>query len=186
MACLSDATILAHGEGELSAIEAAQVRDHLLLCPTCRLKAERYRKLERALLQPVISAPPARLVPHVLQRLYPALPRYSSIAAMIAASTVFLVSWIYIYFDFAGSSLVQALRLTTSGTSGWLADVIKAISTVYNGAQAAQKTCAALLRIFLPAPLGAVLAAIAFLAASGLLALHFLRPWLKKARARRT
>jgi hypothetical protein len=186
MACLSDSTILAYGEGALGAIEAAQARDHLLLCQACQLKAERYRRLEGVLQQPVISEPPARLVPQVLQRLYPALPRYSSIAAMIAASAVFLVSWIYIYFDFASSSMVQALRLMASGTSGWLADVIKGITTVYNGAQAMMKAASALLRIFLPAPLGTDLAAIAFLAVAGLLAVHFLRPWLKKARAKRT
>ncbi len=186
MACLPDEKILAYSEDELSPIEAAQVRDHLLLCPACRNQVERYRKLERALLQPVLSEPPARLIPQVLQGLYPALPRYTSIAAMIAASTVFLFTWIYVYFDFSRNSLVQALRLTTKGTSGWLSDIIKAISAVYNGAQGAMKAGRALLRIFLPAPLETAVIAIVFLSVTGLLGLYFIRPWLNKARTKRS
>ncbi|MBN2344748.1 MAG: zf-HC2 domain-containing protein [Candidatus Aminicenantes bacterium] len=182
MACFPEETILAYVEGETGAIETARVRDHLLLCPSCRQSAERYRRLEQALARPIISEPPERLLPQVLNRLYPALPRITSIAAMIAASLVFLITWIYIYFDFSGSSLVQALRLAGDDASGSLAGAIKAISTVYHGAQAVQKAGAALLRILLSAPLGAALAAVILLAVSGLLATFLLRPWLKKAR----
>ena len=68
-----------------------------------------------------------------MKRLYPGTSqRITSIAAMIAASFIFFVTWIYIYFDFSSSSLIQALQLTADGTSGWLVNVIKAISAVYN------------------------------------------------------
>jgi predicted anti-sigma-YlaC factor YlaD len=186
MACFPDEKILAYGEGDLSSIEAARLRDHLLVCPACRQTADRYGELDRSLSRPVLSSPPERLVPQVMQRLYPVLPRYTSIAAMIAASFVFLITWIYIYFDFSSSSLIQALRLTTDGTSGWLADVIKAITAVYNGVQAVFKAGNALLNILLPAPLGTAVAAFALLAVSGLLSLLLLKPWLRKARARRS
>jgi hypothetical protein len=134
----------------------------------------------------VLHNPPERLIPQVMQRLFPALPRLTSIAAMIAASAVFLITWIYIYFDFSSSSLIQALRLTTDGTSGWLAGIIRGITLVYNGAQAATKALSALLRIFLPTPLGTAVAAVALLALGGLLAATFLRPRLKKAKAGRS
>jgi len=186
MACLPDDKILAYGEGSLGAIEAAQVRDHLLLCPACQRTAERYREMERALARPVLSEPPAAIVPRVMARLYPALPRVTSIAALIAASAVFLITWIYIYFDFSSSSLIQALRLTTDGTSGWLANIIKAITAVYNGAQAATKAGSAVLRMLLPTPLGAIAAVLALLAVSALLANFLLRPLFRKARTRKT
>ncbi len=186
MACLSNETLIAYNEDSLGAIEASQARDHLLLCPDCRRSAATFRALDSILATPSLHTPPARLIPQVMARLYPALPRVTSIAAMIAASTVFLITWIYIYFDFSRNSLVQALRLTADGTSGWLAGVIKAISAVYSGAQAAVKAGNALLNILLPVPLGTAVFATALLAASALLAVYLIKPWLKKAHARRS
>jgi predicted anti-sigma-YlaC factor YlaD len=180
MACLSDEKILAYSEGSLNAIEAACLRDHLLLCPNCRQTADHYRDLERALFQPVLLEPPARLVPQVMQRLYPALPRLTSIAAMIAASFLFLVTWIYIYFDFSSNSMIQALRLATDGTTGWLAGTIKAISTIYSGTQGIFKAFNTMLNIVLPARLTTIVIAVVLLAASGLLVLFRLKPGLKE------
>ena len=186
MACLSDETLIAYNEGSLGAIEAAQARDHMLLCPACRRSAAVFRALDTVLSEPVLHNPPARLVPQVMSRLYPAAARVTSVAAVIAASFVFLISWIYIYFDFSSNSLVQALRLTTDGTSGWLAGIIKGITMVYNGAQAATKACAALLRILLPTPLGTAVAAVVLLALTALMAMTFLRPRLRRAKTKRT
>jgi hypothetical protein len=186
MACLADATLIAHNEGSLGAIESAQARDHLLLCPDCRRSAAAFRALDMILATPTLHTPPARLIPQVMERIYPALPRITSIAAMLAASVLFLITWIYIYFDFSSSSLIQALRLTTDGTSGWLIGVIKAISAVYSGTQAAVKAGSALLNIFLPAPLVTVVFAASLLGASTLLASTLLKPWLKRTRAKRS
>jgi hypothetical protein len=185
MACLPDEILIAYNEGSLGAIEAAQARDHLLLCADCRRAAAAFRLLDSILATPTLHRPPERLVPQVMQRLFPALPRLTSIAALIAASVVFLVSWIYIYFDFSRSSLIQALRLATSGTSGWLADIIRAITAVYNGAQATTKAGGAFLRMLLPTPLSTVLAGIALLALTALLAGLLMRPRLRRARARK-
>jgi anti-sigma factor RsiW len=183
MACLPEETILALCEGDLNAIEASQSRDHLLVCPACRLTADRYRELNLSLARPVLNEPPPLTVPQVLQRLYPALPRYTSIIAAIAASLVFLITWIYIYFDFSGSSLIQALRLTADGTSGWLANTVKAISAVYNAAQAVFRAGNALLNLLLPAPLATVVIAGSLLAFAALLAFLFTVPRRKKMQA---
>lgn len=186
MACLSNETLIAYNEGSLAAIEAAQARDHLLLCADCRRSAAAFRLLDAILAKPTLHNPPERLVPQVMARLYPATARVTSIVAVIAASFVFLVSWIYIYFDFSSSSLIQALRLTTDSTSGWLAGVVKGITAVYNGAQAAAKAASALVRILLPAPLDTAIALFVLLALSVLLAVAILRPRLKKAKAKRS
>lgn len=186
MACLSDEKIIALGEGDLNAIEASRSRDHLLVCPACRLTADRYRDLNQSLSRPMFSEPPAAMIPHVLQRLYPALPRYTSIIAALAASLVFLITWIYVYFDFSSSSLIQALRLTADDTSSWLVKIIKAISAVYNAAQAAFKAGNALLNMLLPAPLATVVIAGSLLAFSGLLAFLFIGSMHKKVHAKKS
>jgi predicted anti-sigma-YlaC factor YlaD len=186
MACLSDEKILAYGEGDLKTIAAALVRDHLRVCPACRQTADRYRDLNQALSRPRLSEPPARMLQQVLQRLYPVIPRYTSIAAMIAASFVFLITWIYVYFDFSGNSLIQALQLTADHTSGWLVNIIKAISAVYHETQAAYKASSALLKIILSTHLGSAVLAGTLLAFSGALVFLLLNSWLKKARERKS
>ncbi|HUU05271.1 MAG TPA: hypothetical protein VMZ49_05245 [Patescibacteria group bacterium] len=186
MACLSDEKIIALGEGDLNAIEASRSRDHLLVCPACRLTADRYRDLNQSLSRPLFSEPPAVMIPHVLQRLYPPLPRYTSVIAAIAASLVFLITWIYMYFDFSSSSLIQALRLTADGTSGWLVNIIKAISAVYNAAQAAFKAGNALLNMLLPAPLATAVIAGSLTIFSVLLAFLLIGPMRKKMHAKKS
>ena len=186
MACLNSEKIIAHAEGELNAIEASRVRDHLLVCPGCRLAADRLRIMNQALSRPRFSEPPASVIPQVMQRLFPFLPRYTSIVAAIAASLIFLITWIYVYFDFASSSLIQALRLTADGSTGWLLNIIKAVSAVYNASQAAFKAGNALLRMLLPAPLATTVIAASLLALSALLVFLLNGRWRKKTGAERS
>ncbi|MCX6557766.1 MAG: zf-HC2 domain-containing protein [Candidatus Aminicenantes bacterium] len=182
MACLPDDKIVSYLDGELASIEQSLIRDHLLLCAACRRKADAYAELHTFLAQPKFSEPPAWLVPRIMKRLYPETPRYASIAALIGASFVFFVSWIYIYFDFSRNSLIQALQLTADRTSGWLVNAIKGISAVYSSVQAVFKACNAFLRVWLDSrPIGAVLIAFA-LAFSGLLVVAMIRLLLKKPR----
>jgi anti-sigma factor RsiW len=179
MECLPESTLLAYSEGELGAEEAFRVRSHISCCRTCRETAARYEALAQALARPPLHEPPARLVPQVIARLYPAAAPVAAIIAVIAASFVFLICWIYVYFDFSGNSLGQALNLTAAGASGWLAGAVKGAAAVYNYAQAARKACAAMLRIPLPIPLGFIFTAMTF---SGIAALTLLRPRLRKVK----
>jgi predicted anti-sigma-YlaC factor YlaD len=180
MACLPDDKILNYLDGEIKNIEQALIRDHLLVCPNCRRTADSYAELHKILAQPVLSEPPACLIPQIMKRIYPEIPRYTSIAALIAASFIFFVTWIYIYFDFSRSSLIQALQLTADSTSGWLVNGIKGISTIYNSVQAAFKACNAFLSMLLNiSPGGMVIIAFA-LAFSGLLLFIMIRLLLKK------
>jgi predicted anti-sigma-YlaC factor YlaD len=180
MACLPDDKILAYLEGECRSIEQSLIRDHLLICPNCRHTADSYAELQKILAQPVTSELPAWLVPQVMKRIYPEIPKYTSIAALIAASFIFFVTWIYIYFDFSRNSLIQALQLTAKGTSGWLVTIIKGISTIYNSVQAAFKACNAFLNILLNIRLGGPVLIASALAFSGLLLFVMIRLLLKK------
>jgi hypothetical protein len=182
MACLPDDKILAFLDGETKSIEHSLIRDHLLVCPDCKRTADRYNELQRMLALPVTSEPPAWLVPQVMKRLYPEIPRYTSIAALIAAGFIFFVTWIYIYFDFSRNSLIRALQLTADGTSGWLVNVVKGISAIYNSVQAAFKACNAFVNVLLNVRSGGALIIAFVLAFSGLLLFTALRLLLKKPR----
>jgi len=180
MACLPDQKILDYLDGEIKSIEHSLVRDHLLVCSRCRQTADRYTELQKILAQPVHAEPPAWLVPQIMKRIYADTPRYTSIAALIAASFIFFVTWIYIYFDFSRSSLVQALRLTANSTSGWLVNIIKAISAIYTSVQATFKACRAFLEMLLHVRLGFPLVIAFVLAFSALLLFVTTRLLLKK------
>ena len=180
MACPPEHKILEYLDGETKGIEQSLIRDHLLTCPGCHRSADSYAKLNQLLLQPADIEPPAWLVPQIMKKLYPEIPKYTSIAAMIAASFIFFVTWIYIYFDFSSSSLIQALQLTADRTSGWLVNSIKGISAIYNSVQAAFKACNAFLNMLLNIRLGGTVIIASALAFSGLLLFTLIRLLLKK------
>ena len=88
-----------------------------------------------------------------MKKLFPPKPLLPSILAMIAASFVFLVCWIFIYFDFANNSIVKALQLTKEGASGWLSNSLGVISVVFSSINASIKAFQALATILLQMPL---------------------------------
>ena len=106
MECLTSTKIQDYIEGTLNSVESAMVRDHLIVCAACKKKYNEYEALEKHLLQPMEIIPPPIIERRVLRELFPALPSFSSIFALIAASFVLLVTGIYIYFDFANNSII--------------------------------------------------------------------------------
>jgi hypothetical protein len=66
-----------------------------------------------------------------------------------------LVTGIYIYFDFANNSIIQAIHLTSNTTSNWLASIIKVISTVFSAVYTVFEAMNRLLKIVLKINLGA-------------------------------
>jgi predicted anti-sigma-YlaC factor YlaD len=180
MACLPDDKILSYLDDEIKSIEQALIRDHLLVCPDCRRTADRYQELQKILAQPVNSEPPAWLARQIMKKIYPEIPKYTSIAAMIAASFIFFVTWIYIYFDFSSSSLIQALQMTADSTSGWIVNIIKGISMIYNSVQAAFKASNAFLNMLLNINLGGTVIIASAMAFSGFLLFMLIRLLLKK------
>ncbi len=134
--CLNSERIQEYIDGALSSVENALVRDHLIVCEKCRREYEYYERLEKYLAEPVYITPPGVIETAVLKALFPRLPALSSILALIAASFTLIVTWIYIYFDFANNSIIQALQLTSDNTSNLLGSVIKMISTVFSAVYA--------------------------------------------------
>jgi len=132
MECLRDEKIQHYIEKSLSSVEVSRIRDHLIVCKTCQLKYQQYVQVENGLADPVYTEPPAQIVKNVMKKIVVKLPTYSSIFALITASMVLLVSWIYIYFDFSNNSLIQALKLTSNSTSNWIGQVIKIISNIFS------------------------------------------------------
>ncbi len=169
MACYSQDRLQLYAEGELNSIEQGRIRDHLLGCDACRLTAERYGQLNRSLEQPVTCEPPETVVRQVMRRLYPELPRYSSIAALIAASFFFLVTWIYVYFDFAHNSLIRALQVTSADASGWFVSAVKLVSSLFSYTYASFKAIRAFLQVVANVDLGVEVIALFMLTLSLLL-----------------
>ena len=147
MACLPNDTLIAYNEDSLGTIEASQARDHLLVCPDCRRSAAAFRSLDSILASPSLHTPPARLIPRSCSgsipsrpAIHPSSPPWPPAWSSWSPGSTFISI-------FPRSSLIQALQLTANGTSGWLANIIKAISVVYNAAQAGYKAGQALLNI---------------------------------------
>jgi hypothetical protein len=97
---------------------------------------EYYDRLEKYLENPVLITPPEIIEQNVLKALFPRIPALSSVLTLIAASFTLIVTWIYIYFDFANNSIIQALQLTSSKTSNFIASIIKIISTIFSAVYA--------------------------------------------------
>jgi predicted anti-sigma-YlaC factor YlaD len=133
MACLSHEKIQAYIEKNLGNVERSLVRDHLIVCEKCRETCRQYEKIENALSEPAYVEVPEVVEKYVLRKLFSQVPTYTSVLALVAVSFVFLVSWIYIYFDFANNSLVQAFKITSSSTSKWISSIIQFISAVFSG-----------------------------------------------------
>lgn len=160
MECLNDLTIHDYIEGSLTAVEKSIVRDHLILCTGCRARYETYEKLEKSLVEPVHITPPPIIERNVLNMLFPRIPSYSSIFALIAASFLLLVTSIYIYFDFSNNSVIKALESTSSN---WLGSIIRGISTIFSTIYAIFKTINAFFEIIFKVNIGVEIIAVAVL-----------------------
>ena len=136
MACLNDEKIQKYIEKDIPGVEQSIIRDHLIVCPKCQLKHKQLSQLENLLADPVYLSPPERIEKNVMKQIYSRIPTYSSIFTLIAASLVFLISWVYLYFDFSNSSFIQALRLTSESTTNWISTIIKIISSVFSSVHA--------------------------------------------------
>jgi len=154
MECLSSIKIHDYIDVAINPMESAMVRDHLITCPSCRKQYEIYDRLEKSLLQATTVEPPEIIERNVLRAIFPRIPAYSSIVAFIAASFLLTVTWIYVYFDFANNSLIQAIRLTSDNTSNWLGSVVKVISAIFSAVYTVFKVLNTLIEILFKVDIG--------------------------------
>lgn len=154
MECLTDIKIQDYLEGHLTSVENAMVRDHLIVCPHCSKTIETYELLEKSLFKPVEMTPPLVIEQNVMKALFPKLPSYSSIFALIAASFLLLITFVYTYFDFANNSIIQAFNLTTNQTTSWIGSVVRFISTTFTSIYSVFKVVNRLLHVLFDVNLG--------------------------------
>jgi len=155
MECLSELKIQEYVDGNLNNVESAMIRDHIIQCDRCRKIHNEYEALEQILFQPIEITPPPIIEQNVLRTLFPKIPTYSSIFALIAASFVLMVTSIYIYFDFSHNSLVEAFNLTSSTTTSWIGSIIRFISAVFSVMYTLFKILSRLMSILLDINIGA-------------------------------
>lgn len=180
MECLTNTKIQDYIGGNLNSVESAMVRDHLIVCAACRTEYDYYGKLEKQLLQPVEITPPPVIEYSVLKELFPKLPTYSSVFALIAASFMLLVTGIYIYFDFANNSIIRALQLTSNNTSNWIGSIIKFVSIVFSAVYTVFKTLNRFLDIIFNINLGAEIVGLTVLTLFSLLFYSIFKVAFKK------
>jgi hypothetical protein len=154
MECLTETKIQEYMDGSLNSVESAMVRDHIIVCRTCKKTHEEFGEMEKHLQNPEEIIPPAIIERNVLKTLFPVLPTYSSILGLIAASFLLLVTSIYIYFDFANNSLIQAIRLTSRDTSNLIGSLVEAISSIFSAVYAVFKALNRFLHIIFDINLG--------------------------------
>jgi len=149
MGCYNEIDIQAYTTGDMSNLEGNQIRDHLLTCVSCRRIAESYKVIDKHLQAPLYLEPPKLIIDAVIKKLYPRYPLYSSITALIAASLLFLITWIYVYFDFANNSLIRAFSLSSKNAVNWLSRLLHTVETIYQITQAALKAISQVIYTFL-------------------------------------
>lgn len=163
MECLDNIKIQDYVEGNLSSVENAMVRDHLIVCPACNALHDDYVKLEKFLINPVDIIPPDFIEKNVMKTLFPKLPTYSSIFSLIAASFILLVTSIYIYFDFANNSIVQAFQLTSTSTFDWIGSLVRFIVTTFSVISSIFKVLNQLIHFMLGINIGAEVVGLVFI-----------------------
>jgi len=145
MKCPHNEKLALYIEGDLSPIESAIIRDHLIHCDGCRLRLRQFQGVEESLSQPPMRIPPPIIEKSVMRRLFPILPTYGSVFAFLAVSFFLLVTWIYVYFDFANNSLIQAMQVTSHRLFRFFGGILQGISTVFSGAYTGFKALSKLL-----------------------------------------
>ncbi len=132
MACLADEKIQDYIDKNIGTVENSMVRDHLIVCGACKQKHDQFVRIEALLNDPIMREVPLEIEKVVMKTLFSKLPTYTSIFTLVAASFLFFFTWIYVYFDFANNSLVQAFKMASSGTSKWIGSIIQFISFVFS------------------------------------------------------
>jgi len=131
MDCLSEEKLSAYAEGSLSSIERAIIRDHLILCPRCQKKSREFHRLEKELERPVLVPAPAKIRRSVMRQISSDVSYYSSLTALAAAAFVFVVTTLYLVFDFANNSIIRTFQKASVDSGGIVSAIIKAISTTF-------------------------------------------------------
>ncbi len=128
--CLRDKEILKYVDGDLNPIEYSKIRDHLLLCNSCKKRYDELITIEKYLKEPVEIEMPESIAKNVMRKISAKIP-LPSLIALITATFVFIISWIYIYFDFSSNSIFQIVQTSSKGLLGWIGGIVKVIAFIF-------------------------------------------------------
>jgi hypothetical protein len=146
MACLSSKKINEYIEGELNPIEAAVTKDHLIMCKRCNHIYTELKSIEDSLLSPVLNKVPSGIEKVIMRKLNSEISYYSSLSALIIAVFMFLITSLYLIFDFANNSLIRSFENISANSSGVVSSVIKFISGTFQLLYTVLSSCNTLLK----------------------------------------
>lgn len=154
MKCLSNKKIIGYLEKSLNSVEYSLSRDHILSCEKCRDTVKNFEILENALDKPEFKEPPVEIENYVMRKLFPRFSHIASLITLIAASFMLLIAGIYIYFDFANDSMIQAFQLTKDQATSVISSAVKFVSVVFSGLLTIFKAVNTLLEVMLNVRIG--------------------------------
>lgn len=154
MKCLDNEKILGYMEKSLNSVDYSLSRDHILSCEKCRETLKSYEFLENVLKEPELTKPPEEIEQYVMRRLFPRISHIASLITLIAASFMLLIVGIYVYFDFANDSMIQAFHLTKDQATSVISSAVKFISVIFSGLFAIFKAVNTLLEVMLNVRIG--------------------------------
>lgn len=154
MKCLSNEKILGYMEKSLNSVDYSLTRDHILSCEKCRETLKQYEMIENVLEKPVLTEPPDEIEKYVMSRLFPRFSHVASLITLIAASFMLLIAGIYVYFDFANDSMIQAFQLTKDQATSVISSAVKFVSVIFSGLLAIFKAVNTLLEVMLNVSIG--------------------------------
>ncbi len=155
MKCLSDDKIIAYTENELNSVDSSLIRDHLIVCKKCSEKYALYMEMNNALNEPFLLNPPEQIEKTVINKITKGYSYFGSIVSLILASFLMLITGIYIYFNFANDSIIQALKATSKKTSTLISTFVNFVETVFIGINTVFKALNSLIEAVLNIHLGA-------------------------------
>ncbi len=154
MKCLSNEQIIGYLEKSLNSVEYSLSRDHILSCEKCKDTLKNFEILESALEKPELKDPPIEIEKYVMGKLFPGFSHIASLITLIAASFMLLIVGIYVYFDFANDSMIQAFQLTKDQATSVISSAVKFVSVIFSGLFAIFKAINTLLEVILNVRIG--------------------------------
>jgi hypothetical protein len=131
MDCLREQKLSAYVDKTLNPIEMAMIRDHLIQCDRCRQQYRILKGLENSLRNPVVLPAPPRIRRTVMRQISGDMSYYSSLTALVAAGFLFMVTTLYLVFDFANNSVIKSFENASVRSGGIVSAVIKMISGTF-------------------------------------------------------
>ncbi len=147
MDCPNQNLLLDFNGDELSPVERMIVREHLVVCPGCRLKVSEFKLMENALRDPLMLESPVDIEKKVMRMLFPGTPSRISLAVLLSLSFALFVTLLYVTFDISNNGVLAALQISGTDTTSLLGTLIRLLSNSFKVIYALYKILDAFARV---------------------------------------